>query len=66
MWSKLEYLRMWDIVVLTAGNVKQKADFELYLKSLDLSQYAGEVIVIADDLEDVKIGMKIQCPTFSV
>ncbi|PAV75685.1 hypothetical protein WR25_15177 isoform B [Diploscapter pachys] len=47
---------MWDIVVLTAGNVKQKADFELYLKSLDLSQYAGEVTVIADDLEGVKIG----------
>lgn len=57
---------MWDIVVLTAGNIKQKADFELYLKSLDLSQYAGEVTVIADDLEDVKIGMKIQCSTFSV
>lgn len=46
---------IWDVLVLTAGNFKQKRAFELQLLP-DYRKYYSECIIIEDQLPNAKIG----------
>ncbi|KAK5970967.1 Fucokinase domain-containing protein [Trichostrongylus colubriformis] len=47
---------MWDLLVLTAGNERQKCNFELLLAEVDTTPYCRRTMVISDHPVDVKIG----------
>ncbi|CAI4230475.1 unnamed protein product [Auanema sp. JU1783] len=47
---------MWDLLIITAGTIGQKEDFELFLQQMDLASFTNSWAVMSDDPSESRIG----------